>query len=306
MLISVLLDGTTSFITPTSSVESNRQYNAVLKNCMEINACSDEENTNNNKRRQLIFSSLFSSTAWIQTLNSPARADIEGVVTPSEPDANPIPSTLNSSGLAESSKSPKKDEGVVLYTTKSGLKYIDLIPSTIPNAPKPRYGQFCTISYTAYVKLPDKSGVNSKLQKYDSDPTYLIKHGNGRILPGLDEGIHTMALGSKRRIIIPPKLGYVGPGVLGPLPEGPFGRYKLNKLLDEMIELRGGNIVMDIELKSILDDEADQGYYDDDSLSPDDFNTLRNNLQQSANKAKMEGRKSGAAAEGILNSLNSA
>ena len=117
-----------------------------------------------------------------------------------------------------------------------------------------------------------------------------MKHGNGRTIPGLDEGLHTMKLGEKRRIIIPPKLGYVGPGVLGPLPASPLGRYKLNKLLEQMIEAKAGNVVVDVELKNIMDDEADQGYYEDDSMTPAEFNQLRDNLTAKA-KENRDGRK---------------
>jgi len=95
-----------------------------------------------------------------------------------------------------------------------------------------------------------------------------------------------MKIGEKRRIIIPPKLGYVGPGVLGPLPESPLGRYQLNKLLDQMIALKAGNVVMDVELKNVMSDEADQGYYEDDSLTPDEFMQLRTNLQEKAKGAR--------------------
>jgi hypothetical protein len=197
-----------------------------------------------------------------------SNADIEGVASPSFPDPKPKSSD---------------EGGVTLYSSKSGLKYIILREGT---GPSPKYGQFVKIAYTSYIKLPDVNGVRSKLEKYDEDPQYLIKHGNGRMIPGLDEGLHTMKIGEKRRIIIPPKLGYVGPGVLGPLPDSPWGRYKLNRLLEDMIEAKGGNVVIDVELKNIISDEADQGYYEDESLSPEDFNKLRFNLQEKARAAR--------------------
>ena len=91
-----------------------------------------------------------------------------------------------------------------------------------------------------------------EFDEFDSDKGFLVKHGNGRNVPGLDEGLHTMKVGGKRRIIVPPKLGYVSSG-LGPIPVGPYGRWKLNRLLDRMVEAKGGNVVFDVEMKSILD-----------------------------------------------------
>ena len=123
------------------------------------------------------------------------------------------------------------------------------------------------------------------MDEFDSESQYLIKHGNGRTVPGLDEGLHTMKIGGKRRIIVPPKLGYVTSGI-GPIPSGPYGRWKLNRLIDKMVELRGGNVICDVEMRGIMEDEADQGYYDDESLSPEDFNTLRQNIEASQQAAR--------------------
>lgn len=211
------------------------------------------------------------------TSSLPAWADIEGVVTPIIEDDTNRKLTESKGSMDGSSGS---SGGVTLYTTKSGLKYIELEKGD-ESKPRPRYGQLLSISYTGYVKLPGKE---SKLQQYDSVNGYVVKHGNGRLIPGLDEGLHTMYVGGKRRLIIPPKLGYVAPG-LGPLPVSPLGRYQLNNLLDQMVEQRGGNVVLDVELRLAMDDEADQGYYDDASLTPEQFNTLRNNLQESAQRA---------------------
>jgi len=217
----------------------------------------------------------------------PCLADIEGVVTPSFADPAPLlssPKDLVDKGLIPIfSDNSSRSSDIILYTSKSGLKYIDLQEG---EGFSPRYGQLCSISYSAYVKLPDDNDLKENLQKYDSSDAFLLKHGNGRMIPGIDEGIHTMKIGGKRRLIIPPKLGYIGPGVLGPLPSTPIGRYKLNRLLEEMIARRGGNIVVDVTLRAVFDDEADQGYYQDDSLSPDDFDTLKTNLQMKVASAR--------------------
>lgn len=167
--------------------------------------------------------------------------------------------------------------GIPVIKTPSGLKYIDLKPGT---GITPQYGNLCSIQYTAYVKLAKtvKDPNPSPIQYDKVTEGYLIKHGNGRMIPGLDEGLHTMKVGGYRRIIIPPKLGYIDNG-LGPIPEYPWQRYRLNSLLDEMVAIGAGTIIFEVKLLSVIEDEADQGYYSDDSLSPEDFATLRENLR---------------------------
>ena len=50
-----------------------------------------------------------------------------------------------------------------------------------------------------------------KLEIIDStNEPFLHKHGNGRICRGVDEAIHTMNVGGRRRAIIPPNLGSLG------------------------------------------------------------------------------------------------
>jgi hypothetical protein len=212
------------------------------------------------------------ATAALILFTNPAisNADLEGVANIPRSTAPPDSSVTNIDG-----------KSITVFKTKSGLQYIDLVEGT---GPSPKYGNFVSIAYKAYIKLPDAVGKSFKLDEYDSDKGYLVKHGNGRTVPGLDEGLHTMKVGGKRRIIVPPKLGYITSG-LGPIPVGPVGRWKLNHLIDRMVELKGGNTIFDVEMKSIIEDEADQGYYDDESLSPEDFNTLRQNLEASQQAA---------------------
>ncbi len=225
----------------------------------------------NHGRRNFVKNAIVGSVGASSLIPSIANADIEGVATPSFADSKPA--------------LQKAEGGKILYKTRSGLQYI-ILNEGIPDSPSPRYGQYVTIAYKSYIKLPDTPQAKSKLDEYDSDNQYLIKHGNGRIIPGLDEGLHSMKIGEKRRIIIPPKLGYVGPGVLGPIPDNPFGRYHLNQLLNQMIDLKAGNVVIDVEMKNIRDDEADQGYYEDGSPTPEEFAQLRVNLQQKAQNAR--------------------
>jgi hypothetical protein len=173
--------------------------------------------------------------------------------------------------VADAEGAEELEEGFPLNKLPSGLKYLELKEG---NGPTPRYGQLCSIQFTGYIKLPN----SPQKEKYDSN-VFLLKHGNGRVIAGLDEGLHSMKVGGTRRLIIPPKLGYVESG-LGPLPEYPWDRWKLSNLLDDMVAQRGGNVVIDVTLRSAIDDEADQGYYQDESLSPEQLEALQNRLQQ--------------------------
>lgn len=175
------------------------------------------------------------------------------------------------------------EEAIPVFKTSSGLKYIELEPGT---GPTPKYGQLVSIAYSAYIKLPaSKDNPSPKPELFETQTAYLLKHGNARTIAGLDEGLHTMKVGGKRRLLIPPKLGYVQTG-LGPIPEYPWDRSKLNRLLGQMITLSGGTIIFEVQLLSAMDDEADQGYYQDDSLTPEEFETLRTNMQR---KMKLKG-----------------
>mmetsp|Transcript_18914 Transcript_18914/g.21675 ORF Transcript_18914/g.21675 Transcript_18914/m.21675 type:complete len:236 (-) Transcript_18914:268-975(-) len=174
-----------------------------------------------------------------------------------------------SPAFAADESGQKEVSGVTVYKTKSGLQYIELEKGS---GPSPMYGQLVSITFTAYMQLPNKK----EKEKFDSDSS-LFKHGSARMIAGLDEGLHTMKVGGKRRMIIPPKLGFVT-GALGPVPQSPLARMKLNQLLDKMVEVRGGNLIYDVELKLARDDEADQGYYTDTTLSDEEMAIIQGQI----------------------------
>ena len=72
------------------------------------------------------------------------------------------------------------------------------------------------------------------------------------------------------------------PDALGPVPQSPFDWLTLNKLLAEMVAQRGGNLIYDVEMVHVVDNVADQGYYESLILTKERFNTICDNIQSKA------------------------
>jgi FKBP-type peptidyl-prolyl cis-trans isomerase len=155
------------------------------------------------------------------------------------------------------------------FQTKTGLKYFDFVEGTAGKSPK--YGQLVSFHYIGYYRETPQS----KLDVFDSTfspsskQSFLHKHGNGRVIRGIDEGLHTMKVGGKRRVIIPKNIGYERFG-MGPVPTDPSDRRKLGKLLD-LLEVDKGELIFDLELVLVADDENDQGKQCHDPLPRDVF-----------------------------------
>ena len=52
--------------------------------------------------------------------------------------------------------------------------------------------------------------------------------------------------------------------------------------MDDFITERGGQVIFEVKLLSVMPDEVDQGYYKDDTMLFEDFETLQLNLINSA------------------------
>jgi FKBP-type peptidyl-prolyl cis-trans isomerase len=100
------------------------------------------------------------------------------------------------------------DEKVV--TTPSGLKYVDQVVGTGPEA---RAGQTVKVHYTGW--LTDGKKFDSSV---DSGRPFSFPLGAGRVIKGWDEGVAGMKVGGKRKLIIPPQLGYGARGAGGVIP----------------------------------------------------------------------------------------
>ena len=101
-----------------------------------------------------------------------------------------------------------EENGVV--TTASGLKYVD---RTVGTGESPKAGQQVTVHYTG--TLEDGRKFDSSLDR--GEPfTFII--GVGQVIKGWDEGVITMKVGGKRKLIIPSHLGYGPRGAGGVIP----------------------------------------------------------------------------------------
>ena len=168
------------------------------------------------------------------------------------------------------------------FLDKSGIRYYDYV---VGQGPLPAYGQVLRIDWVGYVR----TSADSELSRFDSslsrNTAFLFKHGNGRIVQGLDAGIHTMRVGGIRRIIIPPALGYTDKGIYGPIPPNPFDRKALENLIDRLSS-NTGEVVFDVKLLEAYDDDADPGYYTDETFSAEIMRSIDQRIENMKALAK--------------------
>ena len=93
---------------------------------------------------------------------------------------------------------------------KSGLKYIDV---EIGAGPAAVSGKEVTVHYTG--TFPNGKKFDSSLDR--AEP-FTFKLGAGRVIKGWDEGVAGMRIGGKRKLFVPPSLGYGKRGAGGVIP----------------------------------------------------------------------------------------
>ena len=95
-------------------------------------------------------------------------------------------------------------------TTASGLKYIDIV---VGKGASPSVGKQAKVHYTGTLENGKK--FDSSIDR-NQPFTFII--GVGQVIPGWDEGVMTMKVGGKRKLIVPPDLGYGARGAGGVIP----------------------------------------------------------------------------------------
>lgn len=148
------------------------------------------------------------------------------------------------------------------FLTRSGVKFFDFERG---EGRTPKWGDLVNIQYVAYTLTKEEDALVQQDSSYArGDDGYLVHHGNGQLILGLEEMIHSMRVGGKRRAIIPPSMAYTNSD-LGPVPAWDFKRRRFARALKDT----GGTVVFDVEVRSITEDLLTKEYYEDLTPTPE-------------------------------------
>ncbi len=100
--------------------------------------------------------------------------------------------------------------GGQMVTTESGLQYADLAMGTGRPA---EVGDTATVHYTGWLV----NGTKFDSSRDRKEP-FSFRVGAGQVIKGWDEGVGTMKVGGKRKLIIPPDLAYGSRGAGNVIP----------------------------------------------------------------------------------------
>jgi FKBP-type peptidyl-prolyl cis-trans isomerase len=134
--------------------------------------------------------------------------------------------SLGSGSIAADNQEIKKETKNMAeqtVTTESGLKYLDV---TVGTGRLAELGDTASVHYTGW--LADGKKFDSSV---DRKEPFSFRLGAGQVIKGWDEGVMGMKIGGKRKLTIPPQLGYGARGAGGVIPPNATLTFDV-KLLD--------------------------------------------------------------------------
>ena len=131
-----------------------------------------------------------------------AVSSLPSVASPTSSCAEGPDSTVTSAGAADVFNAYA---GAQFTTTADSLKYADVVAGT---GAVVQSGQCVTVQYTGWLT----TGVKFDSSRDRSGGFQLIAGSGGQVIRGWQEGIPGMKIGGKRRLVIPPALGYGAQG----------------------------------------------------------------------------------------------
>ena len=96
--------------------------------------------------------------------------------------------------------------------TATGLEYVEILEGT---GAQPKAGDSVSVHYTGWLKSGQKFD-----SSHDRGQPLVFLLGRGRVIKGWDEGVASMKVGGKRKLIVPAHLGYGDRGAGGVIPPG--------------------------------------------------------------------------------------
>jgi FKBP-type peptidyl-prolyl cis-trans isomerase len=181
--------------------------------------------------------------------------------------------------IAKAAASDPDQTPQVGYVTPSGLRYFDFKVGT---GDKPKWGDWVEVDYALYTITPAGDALVMADTTFNrSDRSLILHHGNGEAILGIEEALHSMRQGGRRRVIIPPTMAFSTPGLL-PYPLKDGQRRKFFQAMNDT----GGTVVADLEILQIMPFPDEHGYYSDPTPSPEELKEIftkayQENLAQS-------------------------
>jgi FKBP-type peptidyl-prolyl cis-trans isomerase FkpA len=99
-------------------------------------------------------------------------------------------------------------------TTASGLQIEEL---AIGSGNSATAGQKVSVHYTGWLTQNGNKGTKFD-SSHDRGEPFIFPLGKGHVIKGWDEGVAGMKVGGKRKLTIPPQLGYGARGAGGVIP----------------------------------------------------------------------------------------